>query len=175
MLQTTAIIVIVLIVALLVYAATRPDTFRLQRETEINASPEKVFTRIDDFHNWVAWSPWENIDPALKRTYSGASSGLGAVYEWEGNKKVGKGRMEITDAAPAFKITIKLDFLKPFEAHNITEFTLHARGDSTQIEWAMSGPSPFISKLMTMFFSMDKMVGKDFEAGLANLKRIAEQ
>jgi hypothetical protein len=175
MLQTLAIIVVVLIVALLAFAATRPDSFRLQRETVINASPEKVFAQIDDFHNWVSWSPWERIDPALKRTYSGAPSGMGTVYEWEGNNKVGKGRMEITASEPSSKITIKLDFLKPFEAHNIAEFTLHARGDSTHIEWAMFGPSPFISKLMTTFVSMDKMVGKDFEAGLANLKRVAEK
>ncbi|MBL0121754.1 MAG: SRPBCC family protein [Betaproteobacteria bacterium] len=175
MLQIAAIVVIVLIVALLAFAATRPDTFRLQREAEISALPEKMFAQIDDFHNWGAWSPWEKIDPAVKRTFSGATSGRGAIYEWEGNKKVGMGRMEITDSAPYSKITIKLDFLKPFEAHNITEFTLHRRGDSTHIEWAMFGPSPFMSKLMTIFVSMDKMVGKDFESGLANLKRISEQ
>jgi hypothetical protein len=130
---------------------------------------------IDDFKRWSDWSPWEKIDPALKRTHSGATSGRGAVYEWAGNKDVGSGRMEITDSSPASKVVIKLDFLQPFEAHNITEFTLAPQGGGTQVTWKMHGPAPFVTKLMQVFVSMDKMVGKDFETGLANMKAAAEK
>jgi uncharacterized protein YndB with AHSA1/START domain len=174
MLTIIALIAIVLIVALLIYAATRPDTFRIQRSATIKAPPEKVFTLINDFHSWLSWSPWENIDPMLKRSYGGASSGRGAVYEWEGNNKVGKGRMEITKAAPPSQVVIKLDFMKPFEAHNTAEFTMDSRGDSTHVTWAMYGPNPFMAKVMQTFISMDRMVGKQFETGLANLKTVAE-
>ena len=162
------------IAGLLIYAATRPDSFRLERSTAIKAPTEKVHALIDDFHNWPSWSPWENKDPAMKRTYSGAPKGKGTVYDWDGNKNVGLGRMEITDSAPA-KIIIKLDFFKPFEAHNTTEFTLTPQGETTKVTWAMYGPSPYISKLMTIFCSMDRMVGKDFEAGLAKMKAEAEK
>jgi uncharacterized protein YndB with AHSA1/START domain len=175
---TIAIIIVAVLVlavaGLLAYAASRPDTFRIQRTGTIKAPPEKVFPHINDFHSWSSWSPWEKLDPALKRTYSGAPSGKGTVYEWEGNKQVGKGRMEITDAAPPSRIVIKLDFLKPFEAHNTAEFTLAGQGDGTNVTWAMHGRQPFMFKLMTLFCSLDKMVGKDFEAGLANLKSVVE-
>jgi carbon monoxide dehydrogenase subunit G len=174
MLTTIAEAVVVLLAALLGFAATRPDTFRVQRSTSIKARPEKVFALVDDFHSWGSWSPWEKLDPAMKKTFSGAASGPGAVYEWEGNKKVGKGRMEITDAAPPSKVTIKLDFLSPFEAHNVAEFMMDAKGDSTDVTWAMHGRSPFMIKVMGLFVSMDRMVGKDFETGLANLKAVAE-
>jgi len=168
------IIVVVLLAGLLGFAATRPDTFRYQRTASINAPPQKILPLILDFHNWTYWSPWEKLDPALRRTYGGAASGKGAVYEWEGNKKAGQGRMEITEASPS-KVLIKLDFLKPFEAHNTAEFNLEPRGDATTITWAMYGPNPFIAKVMCLFVNMDKMVGKDFEAGLANLKAAAEK
>ncbi|HYE36771.1 SRPBCC family protein [Methylocaldum sp.] len=111
----------------------------------------------------------------MKRTYSGITAGKGAVYEWDGNNEVGKGRMEITESSPPSKITMKLDFLKPFEAHNVVEFTLHPQGDATHATWSMHGPSPYISKVMGLFFNMDKMIGKDFEAGLASLKAVAEK
>jgi uncharacterized protein YndB with AHSA1/START domain len=176
---TIAIIVVAVLVvavaAVLVFAATRPDAFRIQRRASLNAPPEKVFALISDFHNWASWSPWEKLDPALKRTYGGAASGRGAVYEWEGNKQVGKGRMEITEASPFSRITIKLDFLRPFEAHHTAEFTLETQGNSTDITWAMFGRRPFLFKVMCLFFNMDKMIGKDFETGLANLKGIAEK
>jgi len=175
MLKKIVIVVVVLIAALLAFAATQPDTFRVQRATNIKAPPEKIFALINDLHRWDSWSPWEKMDPAMKRTFSGAASGKGAVYAWEGNSKVGEGRMEITESSPPSKVTIKLDFLKPFEAHNIAEYTLEAKGDSTNITWAMYGPSPFISKVIQVFFSMDSMVGKDFETGLANLKTVAEK
>ena len=175
MFKTIAIVVVVLLAAILIFAATTPDTFRVQRATSIKAPPEKIFPLINDLHGWDAWSPWEKMDPAMKRTFSGAASGKGAVYEWEGNHEVGKGRMEITESSPPSKVGIKLDFIKPFEAHNIAEFTLEAQGDFTNVTWAMHGPNPYIAKVIHIFFSMDSMVGKQFEAGLANLKTIAEK
>ena len=175
MIKVIAIAVGVLIAALLVFAATKPDTFRVQRATSIKAPPEKIFALINDFHSWGSWSPYEKKDPAMKRTHSGASNGKGAVYEWDGNKEIGKGSMEITKSSPPSKVTIKLEFVKPFEAHNIVEFTLEPKGDSTTVTWAMHGPAPYLAKLMSIFFSMDRMVGKDFETGLANLKTVAEK
>jgi len=127
MLKTITIIVVVLIAALLVYAATRPDTFRVKRATNIKAPPEKIFALINDFHSWGSWSAYEQKDPAMKRTYSGAANGEGAVYEWEGDKNVGKGRMEIAETSPPSKVMIKLDFIKPFETHNIAEFTMEPK------------------------------------------------
>ena len=174
MLINIAIAVVVLIAIVLVYAATKPDTFRVQRSTGIKAPPEKIFAVINDLHGWAAWSPYEKKDPAMKKTHSGAASGKGAVYAWDGNNQVGAGRMEIMESSPPTRISIKLDFLKPFEGHNTAEFTLAAEGDSTDVTWAMYGPSPYIAKLMGIFFSMDNMIGKDFEAGLANLKAVAE-
>jgi uncharacterized protein YndB with AHSA1/START domain len=174
MFKIIAIAVVVLLAALLAFAATKPDTFRIQRTTSIQAPPEKVFALLNDFHTWSSWSPWEKLDPTMKRAYSGSASGEGAVYEWEGNSKVGKGRMEIADASSPSQLTIKLDFLKPFEAHNVAEFTLVPKGGSTDVTWTMHGPNLYISKVMSVFMSMDKMIGKDFETGLANLKTIAE-
>ena len=174
MLKTIAIIAVVLIAAILGYAMTVPDNFRVQRTTSIKAPPEKIFPLINDLHRWGSWSPWEKMDPEMKRTYSGAAAGKGAAYAWQGNSKVGEGRMEIADTSPPSKVTIKLDFMKPFEAHNTAEFTLEPKGDSTNVTWAMYGPSEFITKVMGVFVSMDKMVGKDFETGLANLKAVAE-
>lgn len=175
MLKTTAIVLALLIAALLLYAASRPDTFRIERSTTINAPPEKIFPLIDDFHAWEAWSPWEKIDPGVKRTYSGANHGAGAIYEWFGNNDVGQGRMEIIESVPPSKVVLKLDFITPFEAHNTVDFTLLAHGENTQVTQAMYGHSPFLSKLMGLFFSMDTMVGAKYEEGLASLKAIAEQ
>ena len=174
MFRTIAIVAILALAALLIFAATRPDSFRVERATSIKAPPEKVFALINDLRRWDAWSPYDKKDPAMKRTLSGAASGPGAVYEWDGNQEIGKGRMEITDSSPPSKITIRLDFVKPFEAHNVVEFTLRPQDEATLVTWAMHGPSPYISKLMGIFFSMDEMIGKDFEAGLANLRTVAE-
>ena len=173
MIKIVLIVIVVAVAALLIYAAMRPDSFRTERSAVIQAPPEKVHALINDFHRWTAWSPWEKIDPQLKRTYSGPGSGRGTAYAWEGNRNVGSGRMEITDAAPS-KIVIKLDFLKPFEAHNTAEFTLQPAPQGTTVTWAMFGPSPYISKLMGVFVNMDRMVGGMFEQGLANLKTAAE-
>ena len=174
MLKNIAILVIVLLAALLAYAATRPDAFRIERSVSIKAAPEKVLALINDFHQWSRWSPWEKLDADLKRSYSGNAAGVGATYEWQGNK-AGVGRMEIVESAAPALVKIKLDFLKPMEAHNTAEFALKVQGDQTQVSWAMYGPSPFISKLMGIFFNIDKMVGKDFEAGLQTMKALAEQ
>jgi uncharacterized protein YndB with AHSA1/START domain len=170
-----AIVVLLLLASPLIIAATRPDDFRVQRSTTINAPPERVYSQISDFRNWAAWSPYDQLDPAMQRTYSGSANGKGAVYAWEGNDKVGAGRMEIVDANAPTKVTIKLDFLKPFEAHNVAEFTLEPRGADTAVTWAMHGPSPYILKLMGLFVSMDDMIGKDFETGLASLKTVSER
>jgi hypothetical protein len=179
MVKTVAIIVVVLLVVslagILVFAAFKPDTFRVQRATSVKASPDKIFPLIADFHRWGAWSPYEKLDPAMKRTFSGAANGKGAVYEWDSDGKAGKGRMEITDAPAPSRVAIKLDFFKPFEAHNIAEFTLEPRGETTDVTWAMYGPHLYVAKIMSVFFNMDSMIGKDFETGLANLKALAEQ
>lgn len=163
-----------LVVVVLIYAATKPDTFRVERSISIKAPAEKIFPLIDDFHRWEQWSPWEKVDPALKRTYSGAASGQGAAYAWFGNKEIGQGKMEIVESTPPARLLIKIDFLVPFEAHNTVEFTLRTQGDSTVLSHAMFGPSPYLAKLMGLFFSMDKMIGDKFEEGLGSLKAIAE-
>jgi len=175
MLNIILIIVVILAIALTAYIVTRPDSFSVQRSTSINAAPEKVFSLVNDFHSWGAWSPWEKLDPALKRTYSGATSGKGTIYEWSGNAKVGVGRMEILESSAPSKIVIKLDFFKPFEAHNVGEFTFDVKGDTTNVTWIMRGPNKCMSRIMGLFFSMDKMIGKDFETGLANMKATAEK
>jgi uncharacterized protein YndB with AHSA1/START domain len=178
MIEIIAIVAVVLAIAIaivLVLAATKPASFRVQRSITVKAPPEKIFPLIDDFHQWRSWSPYENKDPAMKRSFSGAQSGKGAVYGWEGNKNVGSGRMEILDAPVPSKIVIKLDFFKPFEGHNTAEFTLLPQADVTNITWAMHGPAPFMSKVMQVFMNFDHMIGKDFEIGLANLKRLTEQ
>lgn len=168
-------IVVVLLAAVLIYAATKPGTFRIQRATRINAPAEKIFAILNDFQRWVAWSPYEKKDPDMKRTYSGAANGRGAVYAFEGNRQIGAGRLEITDASPPSRVALTLDMIKPFACHNLIEFTLEAHGDVTNVTWAMNGASPYFAKVMTMFCNMDSMVGKDFEAGLASLKTVAEK
>ena len=175
MLKTILIVVAVFIVGVLAFAATKPDTFSVQRSASIKAPPEKIFAVINDFHRWPDWSPWEKLDPAMKRTQSGAASGKGAVYAWEGNSKAGAGRMEIIESTPASKVGIQLDFIKPFEGHNIADFTFAPENDATRVTWTMHGPTPFVSKVMQVFVSMDTMIGKDFEAGLANLKALTEK
>jgi len=170
-----AIVLALAVVAVLIMAATKPDSFSVQRAAVINAPAERVFPLIADFHEWRKWSPWEDRDPALKRTYDGAERGKGAVYAWEGNRNVGSGRMEILEANAPSLVKIKLDFLKPFEAHNIAEFTILPQGNATNLSWVMRGPAPFMSKVMQVFMSFDKMIGKDFETGLARIKSVSEQ
>ena len=182
MLEIIAIIAVVLAIVVaivLALASTKPDTFRVQRAAAIEAPPERIFPLVNNFHQWAGWSPWEKRDPAMKRTYEGAESGEGAVYAWDGNKNVGSGRMEILEASPSSKIVIKLDFFKPFEGHNTAEFTMLPRngaaGTVTNVGWVMHGPAPFMHRVMQVFMDFDKMIGKDFEAGLARLKSLAEK
>jgi uncharacterized protein YndB with AHSA1/START domain len=178
MLEVIAVIAVILAIAIavvLILAATKPGRFSVRREITVQAPAEKIFPLINDFHQWVAWSPYEHRDPALKRTYSGVESGKGAVYGWEGNNNVGSGRMEILESTTPSKIVIKLDFFKPFEGHNTAEFTMLPQGDATHVSWLMHGPAPFMNKLMQVFMNLDKMIGKDFEAGLVNLKTVTEK
>ncbi|MBN9537786.1 MAG: SRPBCC family protein [Reyranella sp.] len=169
------IVVVVAIAAVLIYAATKPDTFRVERSLAMNAPPEKIFPYITGLKRWQEWSPYEGRDPAMKRSYSGAESGKGAVYEWDGDKNVGKGRMEVLDETPPNKVVIKLDFIKPFEGHNTAELTVQPKGGQTVVTWAMYGPSPFMSKLIGTFINLDDMIGRDFADGLAKLKTIVEK
>jgi Polyketide cyclase / dehydrase and lipid transport len=174
MLKIIAIIMAAFVAGVLIFAATQPDHFRVQRQVVIKAPADKILPLITDLRRWSAWSPYEKKDPAMKRMFDGAERGKGATYAWDGNKEVGAGRMEITDVTPA-QVKINLVFLKPMEAHNVATFALEPKGDSTILEWAMDGPQPFISKVVCLFFNMDKLVGTDFEAGLASLKALAEK
>jgi uncharacterized protein YndB with AHSA1/START domain len=175
MLKKILIAVAVFIVGVLGYAAMQPNEFRVERSVAIKAPPDKIYPLIADFHRWSDWSPWEKLDPAMKRTFSGPASGQGAVYEWVGNSDVGSGRMEITALTPPSKVEIKLDFITPFEGHDLTVFSLAPQGDQTKVTWTMSGPNLFISKVMGIFVSMDTMIGKDFEKGLSQMKAAAEK
>ena len=175
MIKKFIITLLVLIVTVLVYAVSRPDTFRVERTATVKAAPDKIFALIQDFHNWSVWSPYEKLDPAMKRTFSGANSGKGAVYAWDGAGQAGAGRMEILSAPAASQVVIQLDFSRPFESRITAEFSLKPLGDQTQVTWAMHGPAHFVTKLLGIFVNMDQMIGKDFEVGLLNLKREAEK
>jgi uncharacterized protein YndB with AHSA1/START domain len=152
-----------------------PASFTVKRSLDIRAPADRLFPQIADFNAWSAWSPYEKRDPAMKRRFSGKPSGVGAIYEWDGNRNVGQGRMEILESTPPSKVRIDLQFMKPFKAHNVAEFTLEPRGQNTNVTWAMYGPLTVMSRVMGLFINMDKMIGKDFEAGLQNLKAIAEK
>jgi hypothetical protein len=175
MLKIVGIVIAAAIAIVLIVAATKPDTFRVERSIDIAAPAEKIFPLIDDYRSWLAWSPYEKKDPAMKRTYSGPAAGKGAMYAWDGNKDIGAGSMETLESTPYSKIVIRLDFIKPFEAHNIAEFALAPQGAGTRVVWSIHGPMPLLSKVMGLFFDMDKMVGQDFESGLRDLKAAAEK
>jgi len=169
------IAIVVLAGGVLAFVATRPDTFRVQRTAVIDAPPEQIFPFIEDFRKHVLWSPYEQFDPSMSRIYSGPDNGKGAVYEWHGKGKAGKGRMEIAHTSAPLMAVIRLDFVRPFETQNIVEFTLRPEGSSTSVSWAMRGANPYIAKLIRLVFNMDRLVGKDFETGLAKLKALAEE
>lgn len=175
MVKIMLIVVALLLAGLMFYVATRPAGFRIQRSIRIAAPREKLFAYVSDLHNFDAWSPWSPLDPSMRKTHSGATSGVGAGYEWQGNNKVGHGRMEIMDAVEPARVVIKLDFLKPFEAHNTVEYVLAEAADGTEFTWVMYGPNTFMSKAMGSFFNMDKIVGAQFEQGLVALKTVAER
>ena len=154
--------------------ALQPPDFAIARTAAMAAPSAAAFAQVNDFHKWEAWSPWAKIDPAMKTTYEGPSSGTGAVYSWAGNDQVGEGRMTILESRPGELVKIKLEFLKPFAATNQADFAFKGDGSQTSVTWSMSGRKNFIQKAFCMFMDMDKMVGGDFEKGLASLKRLAE-
>lgn len=175
MLKLILIGLVVVIAAILIYAATKPDTFRVQRSILVKAPASKIFPLINDLHIMQTWSPWES-DPAMQRSYSGAASGSGAVYEWRSeDQHIGQGRMQITESSPSSKVALRMDFIQPFKAVNTVEFMLDAESGATRVTQAIFGPSPFLMNLMTLCFNRDKMVGDKFEQGLAGLKALAER
>lgn len=174
MLKKILVGLLVLVVGVLGFAATRPDSFRIVRSAKIAAPAEVVFGQLTDFHRWGSWSPWEKLDPALKKTYAGAENAVGHGYAWEGNKDVGKGKMTITEVAAPKSLKIKLEFLEPMAATNDTIFTVKPAGESVEVEWAMEGKNNFVSKIFGLFMNLDDMVGKDFEKGLVALKKVSE-
>lgn len=151
------------------------DTYTVTRSIDIDAPASQIYPHLVDFHNWEAWSPWEELDPNMDKEFSGTDKGVGAVYNWSGNKKAGTGRMEITNAAEPSNVEIALDFIKPFKSSNVNSFTLEPNGDKSRVVWTMEGPNTFMTKVMSIFKSMDKLVGPDFEKGLAKLKAISEK
>jgi uncharacterized protein YndB with AHSA1/START domain len=175
MFKKIALVLLILIAAVLIYAATLPDSFRVERSIVVNTPPERVFALVNDLHQWKQWSPFEKKDPDMSRGYGPVTSGKGATYAWSGNGDIGKGSMEIVESIPARKILIALHFVEPFEGRNSAEFGFLPETGGTRVTWAMYGPSTYVSKLMGMFFDMDSMIGKEFEAGLADLKAAAEK
>jgi hypothetical protein len=175
MLKKILLGVLAVIVLLVLVVATRPSEFRIQRSATMGAPPPVVFALVNDFHAWPTWSPWERLDPAMKRTHSGAPSGTGAAYAWQGNDDVGEGRMTIEKSEPPSVVGIKLEFLKPFAATNTTTFTFAPEGPGTKVTWAMEGNNNFAAKAASLFMDMDKLVGADFERGLAAMKAASEK
>jgi hypothetical protein len=161
------------LVLLLVIIASRPSTFRIERKKLVAAPAAVVFAQVNDFHRWEAWSPWDKLDPALKRTYAGPEAGVGAVYSWSGDEKVGEGKMTIADSRPNEFVGITVEFLKPFATTNRTELTLKPDGDGTEVDWVMTGPKNFMSKAMGLVMDMDRLVGTDFERGLDALNSVS--
>lgn len=175
MIKTIALLLVLAIGALLLYAASRPKVMAVQRSALIQAPAEKIHPLINDLHRFNTWNPYEKKDPAIKGSYRGPASGPGAGYDFEGNKDVGKGSIQITGAVVPASVTMELHMIEPMEGRNTIAFTLAPRGEATEVTWAMHGPSPFIARLVGVFVDMDRMIGRDFEAGLANLKSVAEQ
>jgi hypothetical protein len=173
MLKLIFILIVVVIAVIFILAALKPKTFRVMRSAFIPTTPDNVFTQINDLHNWDAWSAWSKKDLGMAKTYSGSTSGKGAVYEWSGNKNVGSGRMEIIESIAPTLIVIKLDFFTPFEGHNKSSFALQVVPEGTKVVWVMDGPVAFIPKIFSLFVDMDKMIGKDFEEGLDGLKSVS--
>jgi len=174
MLQIILIAFAVIVIVLVIVVAMQPSEFRVARSATISAPPPAVFAQVNDFHKWEAWNPWGKIDPAMKQTYEGAPAGVGAIYTWVGNKNVGEGRMTLTESRPSDLIRIKLEFFKPFAGTNIAEFTFKPAGNQTAVTWSMAGKNNFMAKAIHLFMNMDKMIGGQFETGLAQMKSIVE-
>ena len=174
MLKIILIAIAVIVVVFLVVVALQPSEFRVARSTTISGPAPAVFAQVNDFHKWEAWNPWGKIDPAMKQTYEGAPAGIGAIYTWVGNNEVGEGRMTLTESRPSDLIRIKLEFMKPFAATNTAEFTFKPEGNQTAVTWSMSGKNNFMAKAIHLFMNMDKMIGGQFEKGLAEMKSVVE-
>lgn len=174
MIKKLLIVLALIVVVLIIAIAIRPADFRITRTATIAAPPAAVFAQVHDFHKWEAWSPWAKLDPAMKTTYEGSAAGPGSIYTWVGNNEVGQGRMTITESHPSDLIRIKLEFLKPIAATNTADFTFQPEGSQTLVNWTMTGTNNFMGKAFNLFMNMDKMVGGDFEKGLAQLKAAVE-
>jgi uncharacterized protein YndB with AHSA1/START domain len=174
MLKTILISLAVIVIVLAVIVALQPSEFRVARSTTISASPATVFAQVNDFHKWEAWNPWGKIDPAMKQAYAGAPAGSGAIYTWSGNNEVGEGRMTITESRPNDLILVKLEFFKPFSGNSLAEFTFKPEGNQTVVTWSMTGQNNFMAKAIHLFMNMDKMIGGQFEKGLAEMKSVVE-
>jgi hypothetical protein len=165
-------VLFVLVVAII--ASQRPSEFRISRQASMAAPPGAVFEQVNDFHKWEDWSPWAKLDPTMNQTYEGSPAGVGAVYTWKGNGKVGEGRMTITESRPGELVRIDLNFLKPFKANNVAEFAFKPEGGKTEVTWSMVGKQNLVMKMFCVVMNMDKLVGKDFEKGLAAMKAKVE-
>jgi len=174
MLKKILIAIAAIVVVFVVVVAIQPSEFRIVRSATISAPAPAVFAQVNDFHNWEAWSPWAKVDPAMKQAYEGPPAGTGAIYTWAGNDQVGEGRMTLTESRPSDLIRIKLEFLKPFAATNTAEFTFKPEGNQTVVTWSMAGENNFVAKAVHLFMNMDKMVGGDFEKGLARMRAVVE-
>ena len=174
MIKKILIGLVIIVAVLIVIIALQPTHYRVERSTTISAPPATVFAQVNDFHKWDAWSPWAKMDPAMKQNFDGAPAGTGAGYSWVGNSQVGEGRMTITDSHPSDLVKIKLEFIKPFAATDITQFAFQPNGNQTKVTWTLDGDNNFIGKAFGLVMNMDKMVGADFEKGLAQMKAVAE-
>jgi hypothetical protein len=174
-LKFSLIALLVIIAVVLVAAAKQPDSFRVARSTKVNAPPTAVFPHVDQLKNWEAWNPWGKLDPNMKLTYDGPESGVGASYSWVGNNEVGEGKMTITESRPNELVQFKLEFFKPMAGVSTSEFTLVPKGEQTEVTWAMKGENNYVAKIFCLFMNMDKMIGGQFEKGLAELKAAAEK
>lgn len=174
MLKKILITLAVIVVVFVAIVALQPSDFRVERSAAISAPAPAVFAQVNDFHKWEAWSPWAKLDPAAKNSFEGPSAGIGAIFRWAGNHEVGEGNMTIIESRPSELIRIKLEFLKPFAGTNTAEFTFKPEGDQTAVTWSMFGTNNFIAKAFCLFMSMDKMIGGQFEKGLASMKSVVE-
>jgi uncharacterized protein YndB with AHSA1/START domain len=175
MLLIILVIIAVVVAAVLIVASLKPATFRIARSLRIHAPADRIFPFINEFHQWAQWSPFEKLDPAMRKTFGGSPTGRGSTYAWSGNGRAGQGSMEITESIPSSRVVIDLRFERPWKATNRAIFTLESAGDATAVTWAMEGRNVFMAKVMGLFMNMDKMIGKDFEAGLVSLKTLSER
>jgi polyketide cyclase/dehydrase/lipid transport protein len=172
--KNVLLVLVALVAIVMIVIATRPPRYHVERSASMAASPGTVYANVADFHRWAAWSPWEKLDPGMKTDFDGPPGGVGASYHWIGNDKVGEGRMTITDATPDQRAVMKLEFLKPWQSTCTTTFSFAPEGQSTRVTWAMDGTNNFMAKAMSLVMNMDKMIGPDFERGLASLRTVSE-